>query len=66
MKTVLKSKTFWFNLAMAVVLLFGDLAEKELVSTKLALWVTVVVNFILRFMTNQGLLEADRVKDLIR
>lgn len=53
-KAIWQSKTFWLN-AISIVLAILAITEPTLIpiDPKMLLWITAVLNIVLRFLTNQ-------------
>lgn len=56
MKSAWKSKTLWFNFIAAFFLFANNFfLDNQLISNEIAGFVTVAVNFVLRFVTSKGI-----------
>lgn len=53
-KGLLKSKTFWINILVALLALFNEFNGK-IIPTKYAIEIIAVLNIIIRFVTNTSL-----------
>lgn len=54
MKSALASKTLWFNGLDALLFLFQGVTDLHLVNHDTQLWMTLIGNVILRFISSQS------------
>lgn len=52
-KSIFSSKTFWFNVASAALLVLQEVSASQLLSPEKQVIATLVGNILLRFITNQ-------------